>query len=765
MLRNETPAALSAERLAAGRARLDCRLPQVDGVFADCLRDALDALSPAGVDAYLDCARFLGRIGRGAEPVLAFLEEWPAVARSVGEQALPAVLATLQSFHKSPNGKAIAPFLQSLAAVSRRLAAGEPLQHYLDLTLRLLEQTSGSIHGIHKSFASPGLPDFLVQAPTLLASLSIAGLKNWVDYGVRNYATHPERQRAYFGLQSADSRAVFRRERHGTLLVDHERQLDLYLRALWGEQALFVPYAVGIEAASLASPMPPAQPYDDAGGIRLPDVLDDAHGVSGIDRYRAALAHIAGHRRWSTPLFADNCSPMQRLAIETFEDSRIDTLVVRRYPGMQRIFRALHPRPLAGACDPQRFSCLRHRLAVLSRALLDGEQEHSDADVRDFVARFRQALAGGDASSQAMADLALAYVARTRRQGDQLPEVYFTDTLVDYRDDNRPLWRFHERSDDEEMFAENRPAAATAEIDRLPPRHYPEWDHHSQSYRPDWVSLYESLHPAGDAALIDRLLDKHAALARRLKRLLDILKPQERVRLRFQEEGSELDLDVAVRSLIDCRSGVTPDPRINMSHRSNGRNLSVLLLLDLSQSLADRVRSGDGEQTVLELSQEAVSLLAWSIDQLGDPFAIAGFHSDTRHDVRYLHLKGSSEPWGDAVKRRLAAMQAGYSTRIGAALRHAAHYLAASSAEKKLLLVLTDGQPSDVDVSDDRLLIEDARKAVGELDRQGIFSYCISLDARADEYVGHIFGHRHSVIDRIERLPQRLPELFMALTR
>jgi threonine/homoserine/homoserine lactone efflux protein len=172
-----------------------------------------------------------------------------------------------------------------------------------------------------------------------------------------------------------------------------------------------------------------------------------------------------------------------------------------------------------------------------------------------------------------------------------------------------------------------------------------------------------------------------------------------------------------------------------MSHRTNGRNLAVLLLLDLSESLGDKVRVGNGEQTVLELSQEAVSLLAWAIEQLGDPLAIAGFHSDTRHDVRYLHLKGFSEGWGDPVKRRLAAMQAGYSTRMGAAMRHAAHYLAAQPAEKKLMLILTDGQPSDVDVQDERLLIEDARKSVGELEQQGIFTYCISLDRKADEYV------------------------------
>ena len=146
----------------------------------------------------------------------------------------------------------------------------------------------------------------------------------------------------------------------------------------------------------------------------------------------------------------------------------------------------------------------------------------------------------------------------------------------------------------------------------------------------------------------------------------------------------------------------------------------MTLLLDLSQSLNEKARGS--EQTVLQLSQEAVSLLAWAVQQLGDPLAIAGFHSNTRHDVRYLHLKGFGERWGDDVKARLAAMQAGYSTRMGAAMRHAAHTLRTQQADKKLLLVLTDGQPSDIDVHDERLLIEDAHQAVRELDQQGIFS-------------------------------------------
>ena len=150
----------------------------------------------------------------------------------------------------------------------------------------------------------------------------------------------------------------------------------------------------------------------------------------------------------------------------------------------------------------------------------------------------------------------------------------------------------------------------------------------------------------------------------------DRLKPQDRLRVRFQEDGSELDLDVAVRSLIDLKSGSQPDPRINMSHTTDGRSIAVTLLLDLSQSLGDKARGS--QQSVLQLSQEAVALLAWAVQQLGDPLAIAGFHSNTRHDVRYFHIKGFGEPWGDAVKARLAAIQAGYSTRMGAALRHAA---------------------------------------------------------------------------------------------
>ena len=761
--------------------QLDCGFPRVEPVFAGCMREALATLSKQGVDAYIENARFLGKMGRGAEPILIFLEEWPVVAKTLGEDALLAVMECIRRMWKSPNGNSITPFLQSLPVTARRLQSTEQLRGYLGIVLDFMERTTGSIHGIQQTFPSPGLPEFFKKIPLLLDQLSLEGLKNWVDYGVRYYKDHPDRQIDYFSLQSADSRAVLQRERHGTLLVDNERKLDMYLRGLWHDTEQLIPYSSAFD--ELRQPVP----YYDKLGIRLPDAYDDVavHRplsnsppqsggeddrlpageivISGLDRYRAVLAHIAGHRRWTTAIFADNFSPFQRMAVEFLEDSRVEYLAIREYPGLRRLFMALHPTPVEDACDPVQESGVRHRLAMLSRTILDPQHIYKNPHVVEFAQRFHSLMQQGESSTPEIADLAVAFVAKTRRQSDQLAKIHFKDTVVDYRDDNRQMWKFIEEGDEEEAFDEPRKIEPGEEIKGLPPRHYHDWDYLNQSYRPDWVSVYEALHPSGNAADIDRLLTKHAALAKRLKKMLDLIKPQDKVRIRYQEEGSELDLDVALRSLIDYKSGATPDPRINMSHKTSGRNIAVMLLLDLSESLNEKAAGCD--QTILELSREAVSLLAWAIEKLGDPFAIAGFHSNTRHDVRYLHIKGYSESWDDRVKGRLAAMEAGYSTRMGAAMRHAAHYLEQQQADKKLMLVLTDGEPSDVDSKDARILIEDARQAVKELDQQGIYAYCINLDHKADEYVADIFGKQYTIIDNVRHLPEKLPQLFIALTK
>ncbi|TXT22529.1 MAG: cbbO2 [Gallionellaceae bacterium] len=785
------------------RDALGCGFAQVQGVFDDCLAYARGKLSAEGIKAYIEGAGIICKMGRGAEPVLLFLEEMPQVAEQLGEAVIPEVVAFTRKLARSPNSPAIAPFLQSLAAAARSLESHELFNEYLNLVMQTLERTTPTVHGIDSMYGSTCLPDFLKSVPFLLSQLALGGLKNWVEYGIKSYANDPDRQRDYFLLQSADSRAVLQRERHGTLLVDHERKLDLYLRGLWATEARFAPYSLAFD--TLRKPVP----YLDHLGIHLPDVYDDfvlpsstvvpgqcrsgfsptsrheyrpasTRGswakdedkqtslektvIPGINRYRALLAHVHAHRLWTTPLQADNLSPFQRLAIEIFEDARVEYLAMSVYPGLRALWAALHPAPVEGSC-PEGWSGLRHRLFTLSRALLDPQHGYSHPAILKYAALFHAAMEAGNTTSDSMIELGVSFIAETRVPSDFSAKVYFADTEVGYRDDNRLMWKFFEEGDEEETSSQKVKPQRIEEAgnEKLPPRLYPEWDYLDQHYRPDWVSVYEHLHRSGDAGRIDRLLAKHSALAKQLKKIIDLLKPQHKVRIRYQEEGTELDLDIAIRSLIDFKCGITPDTRINMSHRSDGRSIAVSLLLDLSASLGDV--PGGCTQSKLELSQEAVSLLAWAIEEMGDPFAIGGFHSNTRHEVRYFHFKGYQERWDSRVKERLAAMEAGYSTRMGAAMRHAGHYLAHQQADKKLLLVLTDGEPSDIDTQDPRHLAEDARVAVRELGQKGIYPYCISLDPKADEYVAGIFGNRHTVVDNIRRLPEQMTKLFLALTR
>src|SRR5512139_1464682 len=163
---------------------IDCGFQPVAEVFEECVYEALTVLSREQMQAYLEATRVLGKLGRGPEPMLAFLEEWPSVVSAVGADVLAPTMDFVRAMQKSPNGKAIAPFLQTLAAVARRLQSTEQLKFYIDIAQDLMVRTSASIHGHHTTFPSPGLPEFFAQAPFLVKLLAMAGLKNWVEYGI-----------------------------------------------------------------------------------------------------------------------------------------------------------------------------------------------------------------------------------------------------------------------------------------------------------------------------------------------------------------------------------------------------------------------------------------------------------------------------------------------------------------------------------------------------------------------------------------------------
>jgi nitric oxide reductase NorD protein len=454
-----------------------------------------------------------------------------------------------------------------------------------------------------------------------------------------------------------------------------------------------------------------------------------------------------------------------------------------------------------------------------AHALLDPDYRDELALINDSAASFRRALETGANDNRISWDAGVDFYNRVV-QAAPLPNLRVLEAWpLPYRDDNRYIWAFDENrflsqgidylpasqkqvrkyvsaieianEVDCELAGDDAQEIWVCSTELFPyedsgvsynqmwgkepvsdPYHYQEWDYHAQLYRPDWATVIERRQGRADPARMDEILTKHKPVASRIRHLIDALQPQGIVRRRGYEEGEELDLNAAVRAMTDIRRGVMPDPRINIRIVRHVRDLSIVVLMDLSESTNERIGGIDkGDPayvetpSILDLTRESTGLLAWAIDSIGDNFAVHGFASDGRHDVQYYRFKDFAQPYDDDAKARMAGMKGGLSTRMGAALRHAGWHLAQQNATKRLVLVITDGEPADIDERDPQYLRHDAKKAVEDLAMKGIHTYCLTLDPNADRYVARIFGeNRYSIVDHVEKLPERLPAVFAALT-
>jgi nitric oxide reductase activation protein len=295
------------------------------------------------------------------------------------------------------------------------------------------------------------------------------------------------------------------------------------------------------------------------------------------------------------------------------------------------------------------------------------------------------------------------------------------------------------------------------------PYHYQEWDYQVQLYRPDWATVYERRATKGDANEIDHILAEYKPIAHKIRHIIDRLSPQGVQRERNLEDGDEIDINAAVDAMISIRMGRQPDSRITMRNIIKNRDLAVTVLLDLSESTNETIAGSD--KTVLDLTREAATLVCTAVSGIGDPFAVHGFASEGRHDVHYYRFKDFNQKFDHEAKARLDGMKGGLSTRMGAAMRHAGRHLLAQPERRKLLLLVTDGEPSDIDERDPQHLRHDTKKAVDELYSKGILTYCLTLDPNADTYVKRIFGaNNYTIVDHVDRLPEKLPTLFASLT-
>jgi nitric oxide reductase NorD protein len=288
---------------------------------------------------------------------------------------------------------------------------------------------------------------------------------------------------------------------------------------------------------------------------------------------------------------------------------------------------------------------------------------------------------------------------------------------------------------------------------------YPEWDYTRKAYLPAHCRVLAA--PASEQGETWEPDDAARRRIGRVRRQFEALRPKHEI-LRAQPEGEELDIDALVRARSDLRAGGAGSDRVHLASRRQAHDLAVTLLVDVSLSTDAWV----DDRRVLDVEKEALMVLAQGLAACGDSHAILTFTSRRRSWVRVETVKGFDEPFGERVVRRVSALRPGYYTRIGAALRHATAGLVERPNRQKLLLVLTDGKPNDVDHYEGRYGIEDTRRAVMEARRAGVCVFGVTVDREAQSYFPTLFGRGgYAIVSRVAKLPAALPAIYRHLLR
>jgi nitric oxide reductase NorD protein len=759
--------------------------PAIMGTLEGVFREASRVMSPAGLHDYLEGARGLAKLGRGTDIVISYLEEMPVVVKECGEDIIRDVIEAAMKLSSMTSGEVIALMFGTLPTAARRLGDPELLRGYL-----------GFVHQL-SARAARGLRPMLNHMEDLLGKLTLSGLKRWAFFGADAYRRDFQNLQAYFNLETTDSKAMLQKERRGTLFIDTQRKLNFYLRALWGRDFFLRPTAADHEGF---------KPYIEHRVLHLPDAVDDVGDIKGLEVYRATAAHLAAHLCYTEKaISAEQLSQAQMFFIGHLEDARVEYNAVRHFPGLKKLWKSLLDTEYAGKIEHPTVAVLEH----LALMLLDDSVRSDDAELNAFAEKFHTEIEDNRNNVNFSWHMGIELYNLFAQRRD-VPSLRILQNIrIPYRDDNRYAWEFEEfdwsseieyvpasqrqvrrkvsiiemaNEVDVENAGDDAQEIWTCETEVFPyedegvsynqmwgrepvsdPFHYQEWDYQVQLHRPDWVTVFERRQPMADPEDIENILTEYKPVTHRIKQIIDLLTPAGVQRVRNMEDGDEIDLNAAVDAMVAIRMGEQPNPRITMRNVIKSRDLAIVVLLDLSESTNEAVPGS--EKTVLQLTREAASLVATAINGVGDPFAIHGFASDGRHDVQYFRFKDFNQRFDDEVKARLAGMRGGLSTRMGAAMRHAAHHLLKQPERRKLLLLVTDGEPADIDERDPQHLRHDTKKAVEELYSKGIQTYCLTLDADADAYVKRIFGmNNYTIIDHVNRLPEKLPVLFATLT-
>ena len=293
---------------------------------------------------------------------------------------------------------------------------------------------------------------------------------------------------------------------------------------------------------------------------------------------------------------------------------------------------------------------------------------------------------------------------------------------------------------------------------------YPEWDVRTNAYLPAHARVLHSKVEASDAIASFRADPRANARIRAVRRQFEALRPS-LVSVPGYPDGDVLDTERAVRARVEQIACGTSDDRIWRQTHPQRRDLAVSILLDVSRSTESAIPGhGHEGRSVIDIEREALAALAWGLDACGDSFAINAFSSLKRQRVYIQEVKSFTEPMTATTEQRIAALKPGHYTRLGAAIRHVSADLTREARKRRLLLVITDGKPNDLDHYEGRHGIEDSRMAVQEARRAGHAVFGITIDREAKSWFPRLFGPgAFALIPHPEKLTQALPQIYRQL--
>jgi von Willebrand factor type A domain len=290
---------------------------------------------------------------------------------------------------------------------------------------------------------------------------------------------------------------------------------------------------------------------------------------------------------------------------------------------------------------------------------------------------------------------------------------------------------------------------------------YKEWDRTLSDYKLDWCLVRQR--PAADDPndFVAKLREELHGIIALLRRQFMKLKPERFRKYKAQPTGDALDIDALVQAMVDKRTGSHLSENVYVRRDKRIRDVAVLFLLDLSGSTEEEV----GGRRVVDIQKEAMALMAEALDSLGDPYAIYGFSSEGRFRVDLFGVKDFGEPYDQTVQYRLGNLEPLGLTRMGAVIRHAVYKLEKVPAAIKLLVILTDGRPYDLEYGTLDYAIADTGKAISEARRARIHPFIITSDKKGAEYLRKISSETQSIVlPKVESLPTMLPALYKRLT-